>query len=198
MNAAKRKSFLIWAVFLLFLSCSFSYLKGDAEKRHDKPYGTKQAFDLFDQGKRTEAIAMLREIAETSDRKESSVAYIHLGVMYMSGQDYDSAIKGFNKALDLDDKRFMAYYHLGLAYEAKTLNNVSEKEVTGYKRKALKAWNDFVKYADMYKLKDKSRVKKKKEGREKRRPKHMHACSSKYIDTAQEHIELLEEELGNE
>ncbi|MBN1622240.1 MAG: tetratricopeptide repeat protein [Endomicrobiales bacterium] len=194
----KHKTVMFWFLAVLVTSFVLYPLFVDAESQSKEKPRIREAFELFEKGEHQEAVDILKEASNEGDSSRRATVHLHLGVLYLSMAQYDSAISEFLMTLQLDDRKFMANYHLGLLYEAKSLKTNTEQEKLKLQKKALESWQAFVEKAEISKMKRSAGDKKKKKKKSKKRHSHRHACDTKYIDTAKKHIEFLKEELGNE
>jgi tetratricopeptide (TPR) repeat protein len=73
------------------------------------------ALDLWLDGSASKAIKELEKV--TKDAPEDDLAWTFLGDVYYDANKADSAIKAYKKAVELNEKNFFAWYHMGIAYE---------------------------------------------------------------------------------
>jgi tetratricopeptide (TPR) repeat protein len=118
-----------------------------AADMNDRTLIVRDAMQLAHQGKHDEAIARLQEfIRQTNDADTASV-HLHLGFIYSRLDQYENALREFSRTVELDPISPMAYYFMGMIYEAKAIGN-NRVTIREMERKALEAWKKFVSCAD--------------------------------------------------
>ncbi|MCB4792891.1 MAG: hypothetical protein LHV68_13560 [Elusimicrobia bacterium] len=174
----KIKSFFVVLTFLLTVLSGFCL----AQENED---GIKDAMVLSNSGKSGQAVEKLKQIIGQRQGQEKSTAQMHLGFVYFKDRQFDNALNEFTGVLTVDKDRTLAYYYLGLIYEAKALSETDLQSSKEQKLKALQAWQEFLRCAAIT---------------EKKAEAHKNRGMNKENDLklAERHIQMLKEMLGNE
>lgn len=94
---------------LIFLICSCVNEAGDNI--------VQKGLSQFEKGNYLDAIALLNEAIEVGTKEYSlEQIYITLGRCYVELDMYDEGIVELKKAIEIDDKNYIAWFNIGIAY----------------------------------------------------------------------------------
>jgi tetratricopeptide (TPR) repeat protein len=176
----KRAAFLGVAAMIAAFGVS-----GYTFDKHNEDPAMREAMQLGKEGKYAEAIEAAKKVVMQKASPEKKQPHIFLGLMYFKTRQYDDALNEFSYTLTLDKNSPMAYYFLGLTYEAKAVESSDRTAVKLLKRKALESWENYTKF---------SRLKKPVEAHH----RNLGITVQKSRESADKHIMMLKEELGDE
>lgn len=178
----KKNWALILLTLVLFSAFSLYLYAGTKESRE---VSLQAAMSLAKEGKNDEAIAAIKRVMQEYTDSDNVDAYLRLGHIFFRTHQFENAIDSFDKAIAAKADNPMAYYFSGMIYEKIAITKTDKNESTGLKRKALEAWENYLKYA---------------REDEKRPESHKNICISvkESIKRAKKHVALLNEELLNE
>jgi len=144
----------------------------------------KEAMELDHQGKHGEAVEAINRIIVEGSAAAKLQAYLSLGLVYFRDGDYDNAVDGFSRALEMSKTNPMANYFLGMIYEKKALGTPSAEVSKDMKMKALKCWQDYMANVGTTKIPDVHR--------------NIGISVKEGIKRAKKHVEILKKGLGYE
>ena len=140
----KITGFLV--VFFLFISMPFSL---HAQDEANSETAIKDAMNLSNEGKYNEAIEKLQLIISQQSGVQGLSAHEHLGFIYFKTKQYPYAISEFEQSIAINKDAAMAYYYLGLIYEAKAINEKNLPTGHDLLKKALQDWEEFLRSSDL-------------------------------------------------
>jgi len=140
----KVSLFLAMAVLLLSGIALYVYSKEVSEQ--SCPF--KEAMQLANDGKCDEAITLIKQTIKEKRDAESKGAHLNLGLVYYKAKQYDNALDEFVKTVEMNKKSPMAYYFMGLIYEAKAVEENDLKTKKDLQNSALKAWENYLSYSN--------------------------------------------------
>ena len=121
--------------------------------QQSKPLPTlKQAMEMDHKGKHADAVEAIKRIINEGPETKREHAYVDLGFVYFRDGDFDNALKGFSKAIELKKDNPLSYYFIGLIYEKKALSTSKPELIKEMKIKALEAWQEYLKYVTSPKI----------------------------------------------
>lgn len=153
-----------------------------AQGADKQPSPVRDAMRLAHEGKNAEAIALLKQIIQQAPETGAKSAHLHLGFMYFKAKQYDDALAEFNTTIATDRDMPIAYYFMGLIYEAKA--KIDKANEAFLESKALDAWKNVIDSSE--------RVK------EKPRKSHRGITVKEAVEQAKQHVAKLKEELRDE
>ena len=171
----------IWGMFILF---GFVSLYVYANKVDKQVLSLKDVMQLAKNGKYNEAIEEIKQIIKQKPDKENVEAHLGLGLIYYKIKQYENALDEFVKTAEIKRNSPMAYYFMGLIYEKKAISEIDKMTAKDMKRKALKAWQNYL------------GCDHKKEMKEAHR--NIGITVKESIKRAKRHIKMLQEDLDNE
>jgi tetratricopeptide (TPR) repeat protein len=143
------------------------------------------AMNLGKEGKFAEAIEAAERIVQQKKGAPDKYIHVFLGLMYYKTKQLDNALNEFSYTLVLDKNSPMAYYFLGLTFEAKALASTDVTAIRLMKRKALESWQNYMKFSVL-----------RKHAPEYHR--NIGISVQKSHESAEKHIKVLKEALGDE
>lgn len=146
----------------------------------------KDAIQLGKAEKYAEAIEAAKQVIQQQKGAEKKQPHTFLGIMYFKTKQYDNALGEFMYTLTLDKNSPMAYYFLGLTYEAKAVECSDRNISRALKTKALDSWQNYLQC---------SRNSKKPVSSHHR---NLGISIEKSRESAEKHIQTLKEELTDE
>lgn len=176
----KSTSFL----FVLLLSMSMP-LNLYSQDENSSETGLKDAMNLSNVGKFSEAIEKLQLLIKQQPDAQGLLAHEHLGFVYFKAKQYDNALNEFEQITRTNADSTISYYYLGLIYEARAIKNTDPGSSKEEKRKALRSWEEFLRCSAL-----------PQDTTEAHKNRIMAPADRRKF--AQRHIHMLEEELGNE
>jgi tetratricopeptide (TPR) repeat protein len=166
----------------LFL-LGISPLHGHAQEAGSPDPALREAMQLANDGKYTEAIDEIKLIIQRQPGTEDIHAHLSLGLVYFKSKQYGHALDEFQKTISIRKETPMAYYFTGLIYEMNALGEIDRTARNSLKMRALESWQNYLEY------RSKIKPKAHKDGK---------IIVKDGIGLAKRHIKRLKEDLSHE